>query len=61
MMTSDPSHSVLSSFLLDVGCGSGLSGECITENGHYWTGCDISKDMLGEWPVAQKRQCLLLG
>lgn len=34
------------SFLLDVGAGSGLSGECITEHGHYWTGCDISKDML---------------
>ena len=33
-------------FVLDVGCGSGLSGECLTENGHHWIGCDISKDML---------------
>jgi 18S rRNA (guanine1575-N7)-methyltransferase len=33
-------------FVLDVGCGSGLSGECITESGHQWIGCDISKDML---------------
>mmetsp|Transcript_20460 Transcript_20460/g.31990 ORF Transcript_20460/g.31990 Transcript_20460/m.31990 type:complete len:283 (-) Transcript_20460:83-931(-) len=34
------------SFVLDVGCGSGLSGECITEAGHHWIGMDISKDML---------------
>jgi 18S rRNA (guanine1575-N7)-methyltransferase len=33
-------------FVLDVGCGSGLSGECLTEHGHHWIGCDISKDML---------------
>jgi len=32
--------------LLDIGCGSGLSGEQITEAGHYWTGLDISLDML---------------
>lgn len=35
-------------FLLDLGCGSGLSGETITEHGHYWVGCDISSAMLGE-------------
>ncbi|RXG53214.1 putative 18S rRNA (guanine-N(7))-methyltransferase, partial [Armadillidium vulgare] len=33
-------------FLLDLGCGSGLSGEVITENGHFWTGFDISQAML---------------
>ncbi|XP_050735677.1 probable 18S rRNA (guanine-N(7))-methyltransferase [Eriocheir sinensis] len=32
--------------LLDIGCGSGLSGEAITENGHYWVGMDISPSML---------------
>ncbi|CAH8531948.1 unnamed protein product [Schistosoma guineensis] len=32
--------------VLDIGCGSGLSGETITENGHHWVGVDISKDML---------------
>ena len=32
--------------LLDIGCGSGLSGEAIEEAGHAWIGCDISKDML---------------
>lgn len=33
-------------FLLDVGCGSGLSGECLTDNGHFWMGIDISTHML---------------
>ncbi len=35
-------------FILDIGCGSGLSGECLTENGLCWIGVDISKSMLGE-------------
>jgi len=34
------------SYLLDIGCGSGLSGEVLTENGHYWVGYDISPNML---------------
>lgn len=33
-------------FILDIGCGSGLSGECLSENGHYWVGVDISQSML---------------
>ncbi|XP_064612093.1 probable 18S rRNA (guanine-N(7))-methyltransferase [Liolophura sinensis] len=33
-------------FILDVGCGSGLSGECLTEQGHTWVGVDISRPML---------------
>ncbi|CAK9810608.1 Probable 18S rRNA (guanine-N(7))-methyltransferase [Anthophora plagiata] len=32
--------------LLDVGCGSGLSGSVIEEYGHMWTGIDISSAML---------------
>lgn len=32
--------------LLDIGCGSGLSGETISENGHHWIGLDISSSML---------------
>jgi len=32
--------------LLDIGCGSGLSGEVLTENGHEWIGVDISEHML---------------
>eukprot|EP01147_Barroeca_monosierra_P005277 gene5277-7054_t len=36
------------SLILDVGCGSGLSGEAISNKGHFWIGFDISHDMLGE-------------
>ena len=32
--------------LLDLGCGSGLSGEALTEMGHTWIGTDISSAML---------------
>lgn len=32
--------------LLDLGCGSGLSGETLTEHGHMWIGMDISSAML---------------
>ncbi|KAL1411300.1 18S rRNA (guanine1575-N7)-methyltransferase [Vanrija albida] len=35
-----------SCFLLDIGCGSGLSGEILDEDGHVWVGCDISPSML---------------
>lgn len=31
-----------------VGCGSGLSGETLSENGHEWIGLDISQSMLSE-------------
>lgn len=34
-------------FLLLLGCGSGLSGETLSENGHHWIGFDISQSMLG--------------
>jgi len=34
------------SYILDIGCGSGLSGQVLEEQGHYWLGCDVSKDML---------------
>jgi len=39
--------------LLDVGCGTGLSGEVLEEEGHSWVGVDISRDML---KVAQERE-----
>ncbi|KAJ1959081.1 18S rRNA (guanine1575-N7)-methyltransferase, partial [Dimargaris xerosporica] len=38
--------------LLDVGCGSGLSGEVLEEEGHTWVGMDISPSML---EIAQER------
>ncbi|KDN40868.1 S-adenosyl-L-methionine-dependent methyltransferase [Tilletiaria anomala UBC 951] len=40
--------------LLDIGCGSGLSGEILTEEGHEWVGLDISPSML---EVALERDC----
>jgi len=40
-------------YLLDLGCGSGLSGEVLTQQGHYWVGVDISASMLG---VAKERE-----
>jgi 18S rRNA (guanine1575-N7)-methyltransferase len=33
-------------YLLDVGCGSGLSGGVLDEQGHFWVGMDISSAML---------------
>ncbi|KAK9810212.1 hypothetical protein WJX72_006710 [[Myrmecia] bisecta] len=39
--------------LLDLGCGSGLSGETLTEQGHTWVGVDISQAMLN---VAAERE-----
>jgi len=39
--------------LLDIGCGSGISGEAITEAGHAWVGYDISPSML---KVAKQRE-----
>ncbi|KAI0256960.1 williams-Beuren syndrome critical region protein 22 [Lactifluus subvellereus] len=34
------------SFLLDIGCGSGLSGEILDEEGYVWAGVDIAPSML---------------
>lgn len=34
------------SYLLDIGCGSGRSGEVLDEAGHTWVGVDVSPDML---------------
>ena len=39
--------------ILDLGCGSGLSGQLISEHGHLFWGLDISQAMLD---VAQERQ-----
>jgi len=40
-------------YLLDIGCGSGLSGDVISDHGHYWCGIDISIHMLS---VALERE-----
>lgn len=38
-----------SCLLLDIGCGSGLSGSVLEEQGHVWIGADISPAMLGKY------------
>lgn len=40
--------------ILDIGCGSGLSGEVLDEQGNMWIGIDISSAMLD---VAREREC----
>ncbi|KAL6298208.1 S-adenosyl-L-methionine-dependent methyltransferase [Sparassis latifolia] len=35
-----------SAFVLDIGCGSGLSGEILDEQGHVWVGVDVAPSML---------------
>jgi 18S rRNA (guanine1575-N7)-methyltransferase len=44
----DESH-----YLLDIGCGSGLSGSVLEDQGHVWVGVDISPSML---EVANERE-----
>jgi 18S rRNA (guanine1575-N7)-methyltransferase len=34
--------------ILDIGCGSGLSGSVLEEHEHFWVGLDISSSMLGK-------------
>lgn len=41
-------------FILDIGCGSGLSGSVLEDNGHYWVGMDISTAMLGMYIISCK-------
>lgn len=38
-------------FLLDIGCGSGLSGEILDDLGHVWAGVDIAPSMLREYSL----------
>ena len=34
--------------LLDIGCGSGLSGDVLSDAGHEWIGIDVSNAMLSK-------------
>lgn len=52
------SHSAL---LLDIGCGSGISGDVLTEQGHAWVGVDISADMLAIAKEDELRRYELIG
>lgn len=42
-------------FLLDIGCGSGLSGEILDDEGYIWAGVDIAPSMLGELCFPRRR------
>lgn len=42
--------------VLDIGCGSGLSGQVLEEMGHVWVGCDVSRDMLNVAKERMERQ-----
>jgi 18S rRNA (guanine1575-N7)-methyltransferase len=33
-------------FILDVGCGSAISGSTISDAGHFWCGVDVAAEML---------------
>lgn len=41
--------------ILDLGCGTGLSGEVLAERGHTWVGMDISRSMLD---ICKRREFL---
>lgn len=43
-----PSQNFCCAVFVFVRCGSGLSGDYLSEEGHYWVGVDISTAMLGE-------------
>ncbi|XP_070268879.1 18S rRNA (guanine-N(7))-methyltransferase [Myotis yumanensis] len=48
-------------FLLDIGCGTGLSGDYLSDEGHYWVGIDISLAMLDAALDREAQGDLLLG
>ncbi|XP_029802325.1 probable 18S rRNA (guanine-N(7))-methyltransferase isoform X2 [Suricata suricatta] len=48
-------------YLLDIGCGSGLSGDYLSDEGHYWVGIDISPAMLDAALDRETEGDLLLG
>jgi len=46
--------------LLDIGCGSGISGDVLAEHGHNWIGMDISSNMLDVALERDAAACSLL-
>ena len=41
-----PQEDTTPKLLLDLGCGSGISGSILSEANHHWFGLDISESML---------------
>ncbi|XP_011632969.1 probable 18S rRNA (guanine-N(7))-methyltransferase [Pogonomyrmex barbatus] len=50
-----------SCLLLDIGCGSGLSGSVLEDQGHIWIGIDISSAMLEVAAEKESDGDLILG
>ncbi|KAL6258090.1 hypothetical protein P5V15_010008 [Pogonomyrmex californicus] len=50
-----------SCLLLDIGCGSGLSGSVLEDQGHVWIGIDISSAMLEVAAEKESDGDLILG
>lgn len=48
-------------YLLDIGCGTGLSGDYLTNERHHWVGMDISPAMLDAALDRETEGDLLLG
>lgn len=42
-------------YLLDIGCGTGLSGSVLGDYGHVWVGLDISSSMLSKCSCSSNR------
>lgn len=51
----------VSCYILDIGCGSGLSGDVLTEADHVWIGIDISPSMLDVAIAREVEGDLVLG
>jgi len=47
-----------SKFILDIGCGTGLSGKVLEKHGHFWIGTDISRSMLEVGRTARESESL---
>uniref|UniRef100_A0A8C2RT59 18S rRNA (guanine-N(7))-methyltransferase n=1 Tax=Capra hircus TaxID=9925 RepID=A0A8C2RT59_CAPHI len=48
-------------YVLDIGCGTGLSGDYLSDEGHYWVGIDISPAMLDEALDRETQGDVILG
>jgi 18S rRNA (guanine1575-N7)-methyltransferase len=46
-----------SKLLLDIGCGTGISGSILEKAGHYWVGTDISIAMLSVGKLSGQQSC----
>lgn len=48
-----------SGLILDIGCGTGISGSVLTENNLNWIGVDVSRDMLNICKEKNESNCII--